>query len=68
METAVAEAADPLARQMAHFLQVCQGLEAPLCTGEDGLRALEIIEAIRQAAAAGAPVAVAAAAAPGPGH
>jgi predicted dehydrogenase len=47
---------DPLVRQMAHFGAVIRGEEQPICSGEDGLAALRVIEAIRQAAASGAVV------------
>lgn len=41
--------AAPLDSQLTHFVRVCRGEEQPSCTGEDGLRALEICEAVRQA-------------------
>ncbi len=35
--------------QLDHFVKVCRGQENPSCTGEEGLRALIIGEAIRRA-------------------
>ncbi|HHI82841.1 MAG TPA: Gfo/Idh/MocA family oxidoreductase [Rhizobiales bacterium] len=42
--------ADPLVLQMRHFARVALGLEDPLVPGRDGLAALKVIEAIKQAA------------------
>jgi len=41
---------DPLARQMAHFVQVVRGEAAPLVSARDGLQNLRVTEAIAQAA------------------
>ena len=53
--TAVAplQSADPLARQLAHFCQVVRGEQAPLVSVRDGLRNLQIVEAISSAARSG---------------
>lgn len=53
--TAVAplQGADPLARQLAHFCQVIRGEQPPLVTVRDGLRNLQIVEAISSAARSG---------------
>lgn len=53
--TAVAprQNADPLARQLAHFCQVIRGEQQPLVTVRDGLRNLQIVEAISSAARSG---------------
>lgn len=53
--TAIAEPeqADPLQRQLAHFCQVIRGEAQPLVTVRDGLRNLQIVEAISQAAHSG---------------
>lgn len=54
-ETAVAalQEADPLARQLAHFCQVIRGELEPLVSVRDGLRNLQIVEAISEAARTG---------------
>ena len=41
---------DPLARQMAHFVEVIGGQAEPLVTARDGLQNLRVVEAIAQAA------------------
>ncbi|MEG1040811.1 MAG: Gfo/Idh/MocA family oxidoreductase [Pseudomonas sp.] len=53
--TAVAplQAVDPLQRQLAHFCQVIRGDVQPLVSVRDGLRNLQIVEAISQAALSG---------------
>ena len=45
--------ADPLARQLAHFCQVIRGQAEPLVSVRDGLRNLQVIDAIGQAARCG---------------
>lgn len=54
-ETGVAslEEADPLARQLAHFCQVIRGEVEPRVSVRDGLRNLQIVEAISEAARTG---------------
>ena len=37
---------DPLAVQMAHFARVIAGDEAPLVSGLEGLKSLEVVEAV----------------------
>lgn len=39
----------PFERQLDHFVSVVRGLEAPSCTGEDGLQALKVCDAIHEA-------------------
>lgn len=39
----------PFDRQIEHFAKVAKGLEQPNCSGEDGLRAVVVCEAIRRA-------------------
>ncbi|MDD2058867.1 Gfo/Idh/MocA family oxidoreductase [Pseudomonas sp. GD03860] len=53
--TAIAsqDQADPLQRQLAHFCQVIRGEAQPLVTVRDGLRNLQIVDAIAQAARSG---------------
>ena len=53
MEPYSAPAEDPLLRQIQHFARVIRGEEAPLVSGEEGLRTLQVVEAIRKAAASG---------------
>ena len=47
------ETADPLRLQILNFCRVIRGEEKPLVTGREGLRTLEVIAAIGQAAEAG---------------
>jgi predicted dehydrogenase len=44
---------DPLVRQMQHFARVITGDEAPLVTGLEGLKSLEVVEAVAEASATG---------------
>lgn len=39
----------PFDSQLAHFVHVCRGEAKPSCSGEEGLRALVVCEAIRKA-------------------
>ena len=39
----------PFERQLDHFVRVCRGEVEPSCSGEDGLRALVVCEAVRRA-------------------
>ncbi|WP_343115633.1 Gfo/Idh/MocA family oxidoreductase [Ostreiculturibacter nitratireducens] len=47
------EAGDPLVRQAEQFVRVIRDGEAPLVSGREGLRTLELIDAIKRAAASG---------------
>lgn len=47
---------DPLSTQIAHFADVIAGRAAPLVSAVDGLCAVQVIEAIKQAAHSGAAV------------
>lgn len=47
------EAGDPYRHQAEHFLKVVQGLEAPLVTGADATRTLEVTQAVKTAAKTG---------------
>ncbi|WP_299729023.1 Gfo/Idh/MocA family oxidoreductase [uncultured Tateyamaria sp.] len=47
---------DPLSAQLLHFAEVIAGRAAPLVSAEDGLRAVQVIEAIKQAAQTGTAV------------
>lgn len=44
---------DPLAVQMAHFAKVIAGREAPLVSGIEGLKSLEVVEAVALSSATG---------------
>ena len=44
---------DSLVRQIHHFAQVIRGEAAPLVSGEEGLRTLQVIDTIQRAAASG---------------
>lgn len=46
----------PLEAQLAHFVDVIQGQAEPSCTGEAGLRALVVCDAVRRAMESGMPV------------
>ena len=53
-------AADPLVAQMRNFTDVIAGRAGPVCSGEDGLRSLETLFALVEAAESGAVVRLAA--------
>ncbi len=53
------ETKDPLVLQLRHFAEVAKGKAKPHVTGADGLRALKVILAIKEAAASGKVVEVA---------
>ena len=40
---------DPLVRQMENFMAVIRGTEMPVCSGEEGLKSLETLFALRKA-------------------
>lgn len=44
---------DPLAVQMAHFAEVIAGREQPLVSGVEGLKSLEVVEAVALSSATG---------------
>ena len=46
-------ASDPLVNQMAHFADVIRGKAAPLVSGREGLRTLQVIEAMQKACLGG---------------
>ena len=50
---------DPLEMQMKHFARVVAGRESPLVSGLEGLRSLEVVEAISTSAETGAAVDIA---------
>ena len=51
--TLTREASDPLVNQINHFAEVIQGRAEPLVSGQEGLRTLQVIEAIQLAAQSG---------------
>lgn len=51
--TAPRDASNPLDNQIAHFAAVIAGQEQPLVSAEEGLRTLQVIEAIQTAAKCG---------------
>ncbi len=50
------ERSDPLANQVAHFVDVIRGAAAPICSGRDGLDTLRVVDAVVEAARTGRPV------------
>jgi predicted dehydrogenase len=53
------ERTDPLSNQVAHFAAVIRGDEQPIVSGEAGLKALRVVEAVREAARTGTRVDIA---------
>ena len=49
---------DPLANQVAHFAAVIRGEARTICSGRDGLKTLQVVEAVVEAARRGQPVAI----------
>ena len=49
-QSLTADTQDPLVTQLLHFAKVIRGEEAPLVTGLEGLRSLEVVEAVAQSA------------------
>jgi predicted dehydrogenase len=52
------ERSDPLANQVDHFAAVIRGEAEPICSGRDGLRTLQVVDAVLEAARTGQPVRV----------
>jgi predicted dehydrogenase len=50
--------ADPLQEQVRHFCAVVRGQAQPLVSGREGLRTLQVVEAVKEAARTGATVAL----------
>src|SRR4051795_12533479 len=50
------ERSDPLADQITHFAAVTRGEAEPICSGRDGLKALEVVDAVVESARTGRPV------------
>lgn len=49
---------DPLAGQIAHFAAVVRGEAAPVCSGRDGLRTMQVVDAVVESARTGRAVEV----------
>ena len=50
----LARSADPLVAQIANLVAVARGRADPVCSGEEGLRTLRVLEAVQRAARSGA--------------
>jgi len=50
------ERSDPLANQIEHFAAVIKGEVAPVCSGRDGLKTLQVVDAVVESARTGLPV------------
>jgi predicted dehydrogenase len=50
------ERSDPLAHQVAHFAEVILGVAEPICSGRDGLKTMQVIDAVVESARTGRPV------------
>ena len=50
------ERSDPLANQITHFAEVIRGEAEPICSGRDGLKTLQVVAAVTEAARTGTPV------------
>ena len=59
LSTASVERSDPLAGQVKHFVDVILGDAEPICTGRDGLKTMQVVDAIIESARSGRPVNVA---------
>jgi predicted dehydrogenase len=56
--TVALERSDPLANQVDHFGAVIRGEAEPICSGRDGLKTLQVVDAVLEAARTGRPVTV----------
>jgi predicted dehydrogenase len=50
------ERSDPLANQIEHFAAVIRGEAEPICSGRDGLRTMQVLDAVVESARTGQPV------------
>src|SRR3954470_7350066 len=50
------ERRDPLADQIEHFAAVIRGEAEPICSGRDGLKTLQVVDAVVESARTGRPV------------
>ena len=53
------ERSDPLANQVKHFADVINGDAEPICSGRDGLKTLQVVDAVVASARTGRPVNIA---------
>ena len=53
------ERSDPLANQVEHFVDVINGDAEPICSGRDGLKTLQVVDAVVESARTGRPVNIA---------
>lgn len=56
MQHTAVHRADPYELQLLHLREVAEGRAEPLCSGHDGLRTLQVTQAVLQSAASGLPV------------
>lgn len=52
------ERTDPLANQISHFVDVIRGGAEPICSGRDGLKTLQVVDAVVESARTGRPVTI----------
>jgi predicted dehydrogenase len=50
------ERSDPLANQITHFAAVIRGEIQPVCSGRDGLKTMQVVDAVVESARTGRPV------------
>ena len=53
------ERSDPLANQVKHFADVIRGKAEPICSGRDGLKTMQVVDAVVESARTGRPVTIA---------
>jgi predicted dehydrogenase len=56
--TATIERSDPLSNQITHFADVINGAAHPICSGRDGLKTMQVVDAVVESARTGRPVAI----------
>jgi predicted dehydrogenase len=56
ISTESVERSDPLANQVTHFAAVIRGDAQPICTGQDGLKTLKVVEAVIESGRTGQPI------------
>jgi predicted dehydrogenase len=50
---------DPLANQVKHFADVIRREAEPICSGRDGLKTMQVVDAVAESARTGRPVNIA---------